>query len=338
MGNDLIEEIAKDLGIKRFRTENEKSYCSRVIYSGIACWIKASTMDSNQSAEESVGVSKIHVLHKTEPILNEILARIPCVVPYFTEEGCSVIGDMRDRMLRTGELEYVGFKTNIILRKRESFQLGSGIYREVGTILDENSVAVGLSQIHLGEIETVIVDEKETGEIWLRHYLQTASWKKISKLDDKYEYFDANMKTGSNYACWVHSFPGGVNNSVVLLRSGDSRTGYTYYLLNRENGLHIHAIDSFYASLGEVKRIMFLLRKQANNAVKVYVREYADNVQIKLGATLPDREENLLYSYAWPIEKYTNKINWIMLPKIWIYIKSFFEILGLEIMEEIYNG
>lgn len=339
MGHGLIEEISKDLGIIKFQTEDEKSYNCRVIYSCLACWIKASTLDFSQSDDAAIGVSKSHILNKNQRILEEILARLPDAKTYFYDEKMNVVSEMRDRLIKIGELDQVGFKTDIALHRRESISFFAGVQREMGYLFGERSIAVGLSQIKLVQkdrtVNEKIAIETEDACSWLEQYLQNAIWRKVNELDDKYQYFNPYIKSGNNHGCWQNVCP---EDNYVLFRN-ESRTGYEYFMLNRRNnGIYLNKIDSFLVSLGEVKRMMFALRKQGNNAVRAYTKVQKDCVRIILGATVPDREENILYTYAWPIGKFNHKTHWIMLPSIWEYIQVILNLLGIEIMEDRHNG
>ena len=342
MDGGLITEISKDLNILQFLDEDEKSYKCRLIYSCIACWIKTATLDTNPFSEEPIGVSKAHVLNKTKIILNEMLVRIPDVVEYFNDERMEPIIEIRERLLKIGELDQVGFKTNIILHKRESIPLTPYIRREKGSLFGNNLLSVGLSQIQFVDkyMQNIIENQEtvDTSAEWFNRYVQNALWRKIDRIDDKYQYFNPYTRVGSNYECWQDSFPKEIYGGIVLLRSDMSKTEYEYFLLRKENGLAINKIDPLLVSFGEVKRMMFILRKKANNPVRVYVKTNIDSVRILLGAVLPNREENILYSYAWPNNRFSNRVNWTMIPEMWNYVAPKLAGLGMEIMEDNCDG
>ena len=45
MEKDLLQTAALDLGIVRYSSESESQFNNRVIYSALACWIKARSFE-----------------------------------------------------------------------------------------------------------------------------------------------------------------------------------------------------------------------------------------------------------------------------------------------------
>ena len=70
MKNEILVAMASDMKITKYESESDAQYTQRVLYSALACWIKAATLDRDISKPASVGTSKKHikkrkVLHKS---------------------------------------------------------------------------------------------------------------------------------------------------------------------------------------------------------------------------------------------------------------------------------
>jgi hypothetical protein len=341
LSDELIREMAKDLNVAKFKNEDEKSFKCRLIYSGIACWIKTSALDYNIFNDEITGVSLTHILEKNRSILKEMLERVPEVKSFFEDDKSDSITEIRTLLLRIGELDTIGFNTNVILHKRESILVDSDVQRELGCLFGEPFVASGLSLIHLlgrGEKLNDSKSEDVSSESWLELYVQHATWKKIDCIEEPFQVFNPDIKVNNNYDCWQDSRTSDYQNEIVLMRNNTGNFGYDFYLLHKKNGLRINQIDSLLVELGEIRRIMFTLRKKANNPICVYVKKYEDNVNVLLGARLPVKEEKILCTYAWPKGKFNNRVSWIMLPEIWKIVETSLQALGREIVEVKNNG
>ena len=64
MKDRILYAMASDLGIDRFENESEMRYCSRVLYSAMASWVKAAALDRPVTSIQRVvqGVSRRHIL------------------------------------------------------------------------------------------------------------------------------------------------------------------------------------------------------------------------------------------------------------------------------------
>ena len=148
-------------------------------------------------------------------------------------------------------------------------------------------------------------------------------------------FFNPAHKSSNNYSAWENSLPNEFNK-IVLGRITINKNGYEYYLLKPQSKL-MHKIDPFLKEQGVHIRIMYALRKMANNSVITKIRKYSDHIHLKLSTHLPKSEQALLESYAWPDNHIKDRLCWTMYDYIWEYIKPHFEVLGLKIVEEKYG-
>ena len=88
MKDRILYAMAADLGIDRFENESEMRYCSRVLYSAMASWVKAAASDRPVTSIQGdvLGVGRRHIFDKCTAVLNEMLKRYPESRPWFEME------------------------------------------------------------------------------------------------------------------------------------------------------------------------------------------------------------------------------------------------------------
>ena len=145
-------------------------------------------------------------------------------------------------------------------------------------------------------------------------------------------YFNPAHRSRNNYSAWDNSLPN-VSDEIILGRATINKNDYEYYLIKPKNKL-MHRIDPFLHEQGYHIRIMYALRKKANNSVVATINNYGDHIHLKLYTHLPANERILLESYAWPYNQINDRLCWTMYGYIWNYIKPYFESIGIRIAEE----
>ena len=69
MKNEILVAMASDMKITKYELESDAQYTQRVLYSALACWVKAATLDRDISQPNSVGASKKHIKEKCTKII-----------------------------------------------------------------------------------------------------------------------------------------------------------------------------------------------------------------------------------------------------------------------------
>ena len=66
----FIHTIASDLGLMQFNDETDLQFSCRTVYSGMACWIKAATLDLPIGSADlkAEGVSRRHIFLRCSKI------------------------------------------------------------------------------------------------------------------------------------------------------------------------------------------------------------------------------------------------------------------------------
>lgn len=338
MRDKLLYSMAMDLGIEKFENENEFQYIERILYSAIACHIKAASIDCplTEGLNSSNGVSRRYVSDKCSEIMEQILSLYSeCKIWFDTDcEKEKAVNIIRERLLRHGDLVNVGFDTNIALAKYHYTQLTERIGTVKGTILQQGNNYSGIATICKTSSTQPIVSSIQTVDKWIDEFIHCAWWANAELSKDSVQYFNP-LKKSVNNLCWQDSLPT-QSNKVVLARRTVNKSLYEYFLYKPSEN-KIHRIDPFLKEQGEHRRFMIGLKAMNGNPVSVYEKRFFDHVLLKLKTYLPRKETTLLESYAWPYNSILDKLEWNMSFEVWEYIKPYMTGVGLKI-EEVNNG
>ena len=333
---DLLQTVAIDLGIKRYSVESDAQFNNRVIYSAMACWIKAACQDLPVGGERSEGVSRRHIHDKCSRILSAFLCRYHSSEPWFAveEANSNAVGILRSRLLRHQELVNVGYNTNVAPAAISNVCLSDGLEVIRGMLFltgaTYNGIALTKQPASAGIPSKL--DVSPVGE-WFDSYVKTAWWEPFeASKEESLEYFNARRKTSNMYKCWETVIPK-EKDKYLIVRRPVNVTSHEYLILNTHNS-RMHRIDQVLKDFGEHRRFMFALRSAANNPVPGQIIRYQDHVHLKMRTYLPAKEMQLLETYAWPHNSITDKLEWDMSLPVWNYIDPFFTALGMEIREE----
>lgn len=333
--NLIIDKIAADLGIYRYHDEDLTAYKCRVIYSAMSSWVKAIAMDQPIGSKENhlSGVSRRHIYERGNAVLESLIKLNPETAFWFkdedTDENPVVI--IRNRLLNHGDLLNEGFDTNLALSIAHKEQFISGYDTIYGEILGKSIIYSGISTL-CGNNATMQSEVCENAEEWLKCFLEKIWWSDLPSEMNELMYFNPAHKSRNNYSAWDSSLPN-VFNEIILGRLTINKNKYEYYLLKPKSKL-IHRIDPFLQEQGYHIRIMYALRKKANNSVTAIIKNYGDHIHLKLFTHLPTSGRIMLESYAWPYNRINDMLCWTMYDCIWQYIKPYFESIGIRIVEE----
>lgn len=332
---NFIDKMAADLGIYRYNCEEITAYKCRVIYSALSSWVKTIAMDQPIGSKENhlSGVSRKHIYERGNAVLEALIKINPETSSWFdveeTEENPVVI--IRNRLLNHGDLLNEEFDTNLTLPLAHKKQFISGYDTVYGEVLGKNIMYSGIATICNNDVE-IRTDSKERCEEWLNSFLQSIWWSAMPIEISECMFFNPKHKSRNNYSAW-DNLPPNISDEIILCRVTINRNGYEYYLIKPKSRL-MHKIDPFLQEQGYHIRIMYALRKKANNSVVAIIKNYGNHIYLKLSTHLPTNERILLESYAWPFRRINDMLCWTMYDYIWDYIKPYFESIGIQIMEK----
>lgn len=333
--NSIIDKIATDLGIYSYHDEDLTAFKCRVIYSAMSSWVKAIAMDQPIGSKENhlSGVSRRHIYERGNAVLESLIKLNPETAFWFegedTDENPVVI--IRNRLLNHGDLLNEGFDTNLALSIAHKKKLISGYDTIYGEILGKNIFYSGIATM-CDNKATKQSEVSENAEEWIKCFLKNIWWSAIPTEMNELMYFNPAHKSKNNYSAWDSSLPN-VSDEIILGRLTINKNEYEYYLLKPKSKL-MHRIDPFLQGQGYHIRIMYALRKIANNSVTAVIKHYSDHIYLKLNTHLPTSERIMLESYAWPYNRINDMLCWTMYGFVWEYIKPYFESIGIRIVEE----
>ena len=339
MEKDLLQTVALDLGIMRYSAESDAQFNNRVIYSAMACWIKATCQDQPIGGERVEGVSRRHIHDKCNRILSAFLCRYHSSEPWFAVEDANndAVGLLRSRLLRHQELINVGFNTNIALSTTSYIGLSADLEVIHGMLFHPgsryNGIALTRQPISTENIEPTEIIPVDS---WLDTYVKTAWWEFFdSSKEEGLEYFNPRRMTSNMYKCWEASAPQ-TKDKYMIIRRPVNVVSHEYLILNTQNN-KMHRVDPVLKDFGEHRRFMFGLRFIANNPVPGQITKHQDYVHLKMRTYLPVKETQLLETFAWPHNSISDRLEWDMSIPIWNYIAPFLSALGMVIREESYG-
>lgn len=337
MESGILQTMAADLGIDRYMAESETQYCNRVLYSAIVCWIKAAALDQPlaPAQEDAQSVSRRHILSKCTSVLNEMLKRFPESVSWFetASDTDTPVSTLLGRLIRHGDLLQVGFGTNLVLAESNRIPLSTRAECIKGELLVQGVRYSGIAMIRRTE-ETIAFGTKADEDVtaWFRDYIRCAWWK-TAGTDEDMQYFNAYRKSNNNYSCWQSERPAAVEG-IWLARRNILQNGYEYFLFRQEDYLMKHRLDPFMQKMSEYRRFMMAMRHMVHNPVMARVCRHRDHTSVKLKVHLPQRENSLLETYAWPRRSLTDRLEWDMDDLAWDFVEPQLCALGLVLVEE----
>ena len=337
MENGILQAMAADLGIDRYIDESRTQYCNRVLYSAMACWIKAAALDQPlvPAQGDVQGMSKRHILSKCTSVWEEMLKRFPDSAVWFetASDTDTPVSILLGRLIRHGDLLQVGFGTNLILAESNRIPLSASAECIKGELLSQGVQYSGIAMIRKTE-ENIAFKSKshEDVTVWFREYVRRAWWKPACT-DEDIQYFNAYRKSYNNHSCWQSEQPAAVEG-IWLVRRNIFQKGYEYFLLRQEDDLMKHRLDPFMQKMGVHRRFMIAMRHMAHNAVLTQVCCHHDHVSVKLSVHLPQKENSLLETYAWPRGSLTDRLVWDMDNHAWDFVEPQLCALGVTLMME----
>ncbi len=341
MVDEILIAMATDLNIDRFVSESDLQFINRLLYSAMACWIKTAALDRSVSFHNDVdqGVSRRHILERCDGILTKMLQRFPSSKPWFEPEprNESAVQLLRSRLIRHGDLLNVGFQTNLALAPQSITPITSDTECGRGYTLNPSFFYSGISMLRRRqEADGFEERDREDACEWLRNYIRSAWWESAGRLED-IEYFNPFCNSRSNHGCWQDAVPIPVEG-IIFARHLASKLPAEYLFIKFGENERIHRIDRFLRETGEYRRVQFALREMVDNNLIADAKIYKGHIHLKLSFYLPEWENRLFESFAWPYSSISDKLEWDMVSLIWPYIKIHLEKLGIVIREEIVDG
>lgn len=336
MKNEILLAMASDMKITKYESESDAQHIQRVLYSALACWIKAATLDRDMSEPTAVGASKKHIKEKCTQILDATLDRIPEAKSYFYPEDATYdsVTIVRKRLVQNGDIVNIGFDTDMTLVPTSKIPLNSHTEQILGNFFSSDIFYAGISALRIAKCDI----ERENVDIvaWLQNYCNDVWWVAGAIKNDSTEYFNCGKRVRSNSYCW-QSAPVDFLQKIRFLRITINKGMYEYYIEKEKGGsIFHHKIDPIMVEMKEHRRVMLALRRMANNEPTVKLTAYKDHIKLNLWIYLPLKELAFLESYAWPSRHIDDLLEWQIPWCLEGDVKNILANLGINV--EVTNG
>lgn len=338
---DILKQIINDLKIRQYDGEKLNLYISRVVYSALSFWIRTSTLDEDilQQSSKKIGVSKVHILNRCRPFIDNMIELYPEIYQWFYPEGSKEdpIVTIRERLYGGGELVDVGFNTDLalpnykecIVNKRVNIirGLNSGCFQKI----------TGLAQFKILDKKNNVDFEKafkfyglriQSAKEILREYVKNTKWNKKEEIT--FQIFNKYC-SNSFSSCWDNEYK--LKNDDISLYKNEF---FDFGFIRKLNGsIYTSEIEKYLIDKYEIRRFMYGLKNDVNNSIVVRYRKYDEKrlVEVRLDNALPQEEENILMLLGWPIENINDKYNLLFNTSIWLFIKNLLKNLNITLQE-----
>lgn len=318
----LYVRMATDMGISPFSGEDENATKSRITYSAIGEWIKASAYDTDVKEDDSevideIGATKNHITRKCGKILAAYLDLYPDLknwyYPTFVNETFNPVTEIRKRQLEAGVL-VSGLENTLQFPQEKCTQIADNFYLYRGDTFHKKSQIIGLGNYirtpdlaPVCSIEDMCLIPQISAKDYVEQYVQKVGNKflKNQSTPDTRKYFDYLSPLAFSKS-WVSSYP--ESGKLTVYKDNES----DYGLARIDSGeLYTLAFPQAVFETQDVRRFIYGIRKIEQNPAQATIRNMGSMIQITLPSYLPAFEQNLLYMMAWPKRNIMDRIEYI---------------------------
>lgn len=327
MGKTLINQIGKDLNIYPFSGECIDSYEKRVLYSGLAHWMKIILLDHfENSGTEPHSISKHHLYTRFSSVIHQYSELFPQYETWFFSERrdktrVDLVHLMRNRLLDADEMQELGLNGNVSMTYPKAIKLSEEITRQIGI---QNQLPITYTGIATlipnctGEVVKTCCDSTSM-DIFTK-YLAGKKWFNVVEVEQK-EFFDPKLQTDTFYKGWIDIVP----EEPLFLSKIPIKFGMDKFFVERKTEYnHVCCeVEDFVVQSGEFKYFMLALRSKYNNPLKIHVKKGTDHFRLKRYVTsFPYPEEAWFITFGWPLSSIADTQEWIFSLKFLPHIQE----------------
>ncbi|MCQ2498857.1 MAG: hypothetical protein MJ133_07710 [Lachnospiraceae bacterium] len=308
MNNTLKRQMSIDLNIFKYEEEMEKEYNQRLIYSGLACWVRT-LLYGNSISDYSSDIEKkfpdiMYVQSYLYKVASGFLGLFPTMDGWINDEDkdkASVLaGEIIQEMIYLGEIAEIDGRL-LAPVPAKSVAYDKWIHVFGNSTYDRNCISIGLSQWSESKNKEAIKPNRLisiSGDDYCEHIRKHFDWSE-RRIVGQYEIFKVGMK-GRYAKSWVPFDKEKCEDGLYLLRDMNTfEPGY--FLLKKEAGRElISTLDPWYMDNREEYRIMYALNRSNKTPAEFKMKDMGDYFVLKYPSRLPEYENKLLYSLSWP--------------------------------------
>ncbi|KKG83061.1 hypothetical protein [Methanosarcina mazei] len=338
----LYIRMATDMEIALPFDEHINTTKSRIIYSAIGEWIKASAYDTDIKEDDcevtdEIRATKNHITRKCGKILAAYLDLYPDIkdwyYPTLVNETFNPVTEIRNRQLAAGVL-VSGVENSLQFPQEKCTKIADNLYLYRGDTFHKRSQVIGLGnyiytpdQVPIISIEDMYLIPSISAKEYVERYVQKV-WNKFIKSEntpDTRKYFDY-LSTRAFSESWVSSYP--KNGKLTVYKDNE----LDYGLARIDMGeLYTLAFPQAVIETQDVRRFIYGIRKIEQNPAQATIKDMGSMVQLTLPSYLPDFEQNFLYMLAWPKRNILDRIEYISEKILLPVIKKLLENLNIKV-------
>lgn len=337
----LLQQIADELNIKQGKTEDEKSYKCRVLYSILGRMAYASLWDTR---EDQVPVSVVHLKQRIARLLDGYLKLYPELKYSFSSDASLLCDEIYEQYLSAGCFYHTPNRitaclpcqsdtSDVVLCRGLPLNLpvlisGIGAYRRLCS--DKYPVKTLKEMFQFPSVTLT--------ESW-KHTIQNVQWREYQS-GERPEYL--SMKPPFRGGYWGSSPV--QDGTISLMRTGID--GMRFYYLYRYEGktLLCSQLPAWKVEKGNVRTLSNSLLSAVGTLPATTYKIDGDIVYIHLHYLLPPPELNMIKLYSWPrsfwVEAgaennpFSGSFRRTMTKDVFFSIKRELETIGYRFIEE----
>lgn len=316
MLEELKEQMAKDLNIYRYENELSNEYNQRLIYSGLASWVRSLICGNSISDNENNIKNKfpdiMYIQSNLTKIAEAFLKTFEIDESWIEVEdnqskSSKFASEIINRMIYLNEVAEVNSRQLAPVPKK-IYENNGWTHVYGNDTFDRNLMILGLSQWSDKRIEGS--EQKERiiyikGKDYIEHICNNFEWKD-EKLRGKYELFKVGSERG--YAkSWILFDEQNISNGLYLLREADNYQPGYILLKKDSNSMKVSFLDPWYRECSEIYRIMYALNFENGTPAKFRIKDMGEYFVLFYPSRLPNEENKILLSLSWPYRNYKDE-------------------------------
>lgn len=347
MSNILIDSIAKDLNIIRFKNEAIEFFGNRIIYSAVAAWIRTALLGKSYSDidldNDELDVDVMHLIQRVKPIASALISTIPHSDKWFFSEELSSMASNCVRkilwnMVLCNEVAVMNNRRRMSISPKKKLEFGNNSIVLGGTswqTSDRKISTFGFGRWIKSKSEGLykLNDELSIPSIsaldWLNRLLKDAPWSNKMPEGDFKLFVPEQTKwhKDSWIICNILDTPQGI--SLIKNRVGA-------YILVKKDGDIIKTVllDQWYHKTKEICRIMYAISARVGKPSCFEVTLYDDCVFVHIHSRIPKAEERLILLTSWPYKNISDPFIKVIPMILWNDVKNVIENLGIQCIEK----
>ena len=329
----MIEQMAQDMSITRYKSENDYEFYIRIIYSALGLW---GLSYAARKVENQFGISKITFTKKLNELAKAYISTFPSINRYFNIEVSEVSIGLYIRQIyeELGYLLYNQQKLIIApygrgLRLTDGQYLFFGLPKNIkfvsglGIVSEDSSFADNIANILIRDDLHPIAYVRKSFDL-----IQFDEWNKSS---EGISYFNPLSK--NNISNSWKDYP---TTEFTVVK--DNMNNF-YKVVCYDKKIRYYSNDKTSVTTEglfgcDYRRLYYSLKNYYDNAFNVIVREVNERyIRLDLYGRLPNREQHFLSLIGWPVQNFNNKNGYIIRKEFFDIIKNSLYKIGVTTKE-----